>query len=215
MIQINDLLPTINTLAKPIICADDTSFVISTKKLDYYFRRISKIVLCRMSKWFAANRLARILDKTIIITFIVYNSPQHALNVGYKGKCVEESVNTKFVGLQTDNQLNRTNDIEKLIPKLSAACYAVISAWHINSDTPKSIYFAYFDSTIKHGIIFGDNSSNGKKIFTLQKNIFRLLAGVKPRISCESLFKRLEIVTLACDYVFLLLLFVVNNQEYF
>jgi hypothetical protein len=76
-----------------------------------------------MSKWFAANRLARILDKTIIITFIVYNSPQHALNVGYKGKCVEDSVNTKFVGLQTDNHLNRTNYIEKLIPKLSAACY--------------------------------------------------------------------------------------------
>jgi hypothetical protein len=40
---------------------------------------------------------------------------------------MEESVNTKFSGLKIDNHLNWT-DIDKLIPKLSGACYAVISA---------------------------------------------------------------------------------------
>jgi hypothetical protein len=80
-----------------------------------------------MSKWFATNRLALNLDKTNIIKFIEYNSPWHALNIAYDCKCIEESVNMKFLGLQIDNHLNWTNHINKLIPKLSGACYAVRS----------------------------------------------------------------------------------------
>jgi hypothetical protein len=44
IIYINDLPPTINTLANPIIFADDTNVTISTKKFDD-FCRISNIVL--------------------------------------------------------------------------------------------------------------------------------------------------------------------------
>jgi hypothetical protein len=70
-------------------------------------------------------------------------------------------------------------------------------------------------SVIKHGIIFLGNSSNSKKIFALQKKIVRLIAGVKPRISCKSLFKRLEIVTLPCEYICSLMNLIVNNHEHF
>jgi hypothetical protein len=103
-----------------------------------------------MSKWFAANRNALNPNKTNIIKFKANNSPQHALNIGYNGKCIEESVNTKFLGLQIDNHLNRTNHIDKLIPKLSGACYAVRSLCHIiNTDHVKSIYFTCFHSAVK------------------------------------------------------------------
>jgi hypothetical protein len=53
-----------------------------------------------------------------------------------------------------------------------------------------ALYFAYFHSVMKYGIILGDNSLNSKKIFTLQKKIVRLMADVKPRNSCRSIFKR-------------------------
>jgi len=36
--------------------------------------------------------------------------------------------------------------------------------------------FAYFHHVIKCGIIFGGNSSNSGKIFTLQKKIVRIIA---------------------------------------
>jgi hypothetical protein len=88
-------------------------------------------MLCHISKLFAANRLALNLDKTNIIKFTENNSPQHALNIGYNGKCIEESVNMKFLGLQIDNHLNWTNQIDKLIPKLSGTCYAVRSMCHV------------------------------------------------------------------------------------
>jgi hypothetical protein len=87
------LLPAINTLSKHTIFADDTSVIISTRKFDD-FRRLSNIVLTHKSKWFTANRLTLNLDRTNIIKFIANNSPQHALNIGYNGKYIEESVNT-------------------------------------------------------------------------------------------------------------------------
>jgi hypothetical protein len=66
IIYVNDLPPNLNTLANPIILADDTSVIISSKKFDD-FCRISNIVFCPISKWFAAIRLALNLDKTNIM----------------------------------------------------------------------------------------------------------------------------------------------------
>jgi hypothetical protein len=73
----------------------------------------------------------------------------------------------KFLGLQIDNHLNWTNYIGELIPKLSGACYAVRHMLHVgNTDTVKSVYFAYFHTIMKYGIMLWGNSSYSKKIFT-------------------------------------------------
>jgi len=102
-----------------------------------------------------------------------------------------------------------------MISKLSRACYVIKLMSQISStDTLKSIYFAYFHSIMKYGIIFWGNSPNSK-IFTLQKRTVRIIAGVKCRNSCRSLFMRLEILPLPYEYIFTLMNFVVNNQERF
>jgi hypothetical protein len=79
---INDLPPTINTLAAPIIFADDTSFIISSKNLED-FCMFSNRVVTFMGKRFAPNKLTLNLDKTYIIKFITYNSPQYPINTAY------------------------------------------------------------------------------------------------------------------------------------
>jgi hypothetical protein len=53
-------------------------------------------ILSQMIKWFSAKKLTLNLDKTNVIKFIMKNSPQHTLSIGYK-KYVEESANTSFV----------------------------------------------------------------------------------------------------------------------
>jgi hypothetical protein len=68
---------------------------------------------------------------------------------------------------------------------------------------------------MKYGIILGGNSSNSKIIFTLQKKTVTIIAGVTAGNSCRSLFMRLEILPLPCEYLCTLLYFVVNNQELF
>jgi len=56
----------------------------------------------------------------------------------------------KFLGLQIDNHLNWKDQIEQMIPRLSAACYTIRSAVHNNNfNTLKLIYNAHFHSTIK------------------------------------------------------------------
>jgi hypothetical protein len=98
-----------------------------------------------MSKWFSTSKLSLNLDKTKVIKFITKNSPQYPLNIGYNDKYIEEAVNRKLLGLQTDINLNWKNHTNQLVPKLSGACYAVRAMLHIsNIDTLKAVYFAYF-----------------------------------------------------------------------
>jgi hypothetical protein len=80
IIYINALPPTINTLAIPIIFADETSVIISGKNLDD-FCMLSNRVVSHMSKWFAANKLAMCLDKTNIIKFTTINLSECPLSI--------------------------------------------------------------------------------------------------------------------------------------
>jgi hypothetical protein len=102
------------------------------------------------------------------------NSQHRAWGVGYKGKYVEETVNTKFLGFHIDNHVNWKNHIDQMITKLSGACYAIRSVVHINNiNTLKSIYFAYFNSIIKCGIIFGGSlSQQWQGIYFRKENMY-------------------------------------------
>jgi hypothetical protein len=98
---------------------------------------------------------------------------------------VEASVNMKFLGLQIDNHLNWTNHVAKLISEFIGACYVFGCIFCVSkSDTMKLVYFAYFHSILKNGIILGGggvNLSNSKKLFILQNKTVKLVAVDKPR----------------------------------
>jgi hypothetical protein len=85
------LPPTINTLSEPIISADDTKVIISSKNF-YNFCIVSNTVLCHMSIWFTSNKLVLYSDKTNKIKFITNKSPQYALNIGNDEKYIKESI---------------------------------------------------------------------------------------------------------------------------
>jgi len=42
-----------------------------------------------------------------------------------KRKYIEETVNTKFLGLQMHNHINWMNYMTQMIPKISEACYTI------------------------------------------------------------------------------------------
>jgi hypothetical protein len=85
----------------------------------------------------------------------------------------------------------------------------------VNSDTSKLIYSTYFHSLMKYGIIWGGNSSDSKRVFTLQKKIVRIIVGTKPQTHCRDLFTKLQILLLPHEYIFSLLTFVINNLKHF
>jgi len=90
----------VNFISEPIIFADDTSVMISSKSFDNICT-VSNLVLSYMSEWFAANDFLLNLDQMNIITIIRNNFPRCALSspVGCKGKCKAGTVSTKFFGL--------------------------------------------------------------------------------------------------------------------
>ena len=67
---------------------------------------MSNLVLSYITKRFPANNLVLNLDKMIIMKFITKKSSHSALHTGYKEKYIEETMNTKFLGLQIDNHIN-------------------------------------------------------------------------------------------------------------
>jgi hypothetical protein len=73
------------------------------------------------------------LDKTAIMKFVTNNSSCSSLCVGYKERYIEDTVNTKFLGLQSDNNLSWKNHTGQMIPELSGRCYAIWSMVHISN----------------------------------------------------------------------------------
>ena len=75
------------------------------------------------------------------------------------------------------------------------------------------VYYAYFHSVLQYGIIFWGNSTHVHPVFKLQKRVVRVMSGVGPRSSCRNLFRKLNILPVACQYILSLMLFIVDNQE--
>jgi hypothetical protein len=97
---------------------------------------------------------------------------------------------------------------------LSGACYAVTSRLYI-SNTDTLNLFCLLSLLNEAGIIFWGYSSDSKKVFLLQKKVVRLMMGVKSHNSYTGLFKRIEILTLPCEYIFSLINFITSKEEHF
>jgi len=113
-----------------------------------------------------------------------------------------------------DNHMNWKNHVEQILPKLSAACFSIRNLIHtLNPDILYMVYFAYFHSGLQYGIIFWGNSAHVHQVFKLQKRVVRVMSSVGTRSSCRSLFRKLNILPIACQYILSLMLFIVDNQK--
>jgi len=72
------------------------------------------------------------------------------------------------------------------------------------------VYYSHFHSIMTYGLIFWGNSHYSNIIFRLQKRIIRIIVG-----RGREYFKTLKILPLQSQYVLPLLLFVVDNGDYF
>jgi hypothetical protein len=68
---------------------------------------------------------------------------------------------------------------------------------------------------MSYGIIFWGNSYDSIKIFRMQKRVIRIIMGHGNRDCCRNLFNELKILPFISQYIFSLLVFVVNNRDQF
>jgi hypothetical protein len=166
-------------------------------------------------KWFQSNQLFLNPIKTNVVQFTPTKVPT-VLNIQYAGHTFPQVEVVRFLGLQLDKQITWRNHLHFLLNKLSKACFVLRQLCYVlDIDALKLVYFAYFQSVVKYGIVFWGKSYNLNKVFLLQKTILRIMLGLSYRSSCKFLFKKLDILTVPCLYIFSLAMFVINNPSYF
>ena len=77
------------------------------------------------------------------------------------------------------------------------------------------LYFSYVHSFVSYSIIFGGTTPKGIKIFRMNKKILKIVMNSEKMDSCRELFKTMEILPFYSQYIFSLLLYVVNNKHIF
>ena len=120
------------------------------------------------------------------------------------------------MGITVDNTLSWKQHIDAIIPKLNKACYIIRRLkLYLSNTVLKMVYYAFFHSVMSYGLIFWGNSTNSKCVFKLQKRAIRIIMGAKNSDSCREFFKLLKILPLCAQYIYCLIMFVVNNRHLF
>jgi hypothetical protein len=79
-------------------------------------------------------------------------------------------------------------------------------------DSLKMVYYSYFHSLIAYRIIFWGNSSFSLQVFKSEQNYKNY---VWTTCSSRDVFKTLNILPLKSQYIYSLLLFTVNNGDFY
>jgi hypothetical protein len=115
-----------------------------------------------------------------------------------------------------DNRLTFKVHVNQLLHKLSMVGFQMRKLSYVLSiNNLKSVYYAYYHSLIKYGLIYSGNTPDCHKVFLMQKKIIIIMMGVGRICSCCDLFKKLEILPIPCVYLLSLMIFVVNNCDKF
>ena len=156
------------------------------------------------------------ITETNAIKFIPKTTEHVAFDIYYMDNAIHEVKNIKFLGMHVDNHMNWKNHVEQILPKLSAAGFSIRNLIHtLNPDILRMVYVAYSHSVLQYGIIFQGNSTHAYQVFKLQKRVVRVMSGVGPRSSCRNLFRKFNILPVACQYILPLMLFLVGNKKDF
>jgi hypothetical protein len=138
------------------------------------------------------------------------------LHIHYDNKLISEVTCTRFLGLTVKCTLTWTNHTDMLTKKVSNTRFLIQNLKsHLSLFALKKVYHSLFHSVMSYSIIFGGNSPHSPVIFKMQKRVIRMLMRSRYTDSCRGLFKELKILTLASQYIFYLVLFVVFNKRYF
>jgi hypothetical protein len=73
------------------------------------------------------------------------------------------------------------------------------------------VYFAFFHTHIVYGILLWGSAPRWKEVFIWQKKAIRVIAGLPPWYSTRGFFKKLNILTIPCIFIFYSILYVKTN----
>ena len=194
--------------------ADDAPICIAAENLTELFQ-VGNIILSEASAWFGDNQQDLSKNKC---DYIIINSKctdqHHLFTLSLDSVILKEIQEWKYVGVIIDNQLNWSSHISALAKKLSKCCYLLTIVRHeVSIKYLLVLYYSYFFSNLRYGIIFWGHSSRIKEILILQKRCLRIIFRKKPTESCRPLFLNNEILTVINLSIFERCIYIYNNPE--
>jgi dsDNA-binding SOS-regulon protein len=162
LLYINDLPLNIHRI-KLVLFADDINILVADKDEDALQHKILS-TMEQLEIWLQKNDLCINTDKTIAMSFHSNQSrdpfkPQ----IMFKNTEIAYSSELRLLGIYITENLNWHVHIRSLCSSLSKASYITKSLKEVMSPYMLgSIYFAYFQSRLRYGIIFGEEGGKVK-----------------------------------------------------
>lgn len=148
--------------------------------------------------------------------FFNKNGHPQNISVSHEGKEISKCCTAKFLGFDVDSKLMWKDHISSVCQKINRFTYALYRLTNISSQgTALTAYHGYVCSALRYGLILWGNSVDANRVFLIQKKCVRAICGAGPMDSCRPLFKKLNLLTLPCMYIYEICVFTKANLKSF
>lgn len=195
--NINDINPA------TFLFADDTTVSTRADTLDT-LNEHNDFIISHTKLWFTSNQLAinEAKSQNLLVTLKNhdFNNPQFV----------------KFLGVRIDPALKWDQHTSHIANKLCSVIYLFRNLSDcVSADVLRIAYFGLFQSVISYAILAWGHSPAAARIFSLQRRIIRILAGISYREDCKNSYKTLHLMTLPSIYIYNCLLYTHKNLTIF
>jgi hypothetical protein len=117
-----------------------------------------------INDWLNTNLFSINFNKTHYVQFTTKNKPKTHIKITYHNKQISPISSTKFLGIHINDTINCKYHTEYILPKLSAACYAMRTIkQYMCLEMLKEVYYSNFNSINNYGLAFWGTSPHSKK----------------------------------------------------
>ena len=201
LIYINDL-PNFNKEVFTLMFADDSSLFLSGPNLDELMLKVKKAII-EVKAWIDTNKLSLNLGKTKYMIFTKREIIRKYDYISISESRIERVGHTKFLGFTIQENLKWSLHVNNILEKISKGIAVLRKVRkYLNKDALLSIYYSFIYPYIQRGLIIwaNDTKSNMVDILKKQKQVVRIIAGIKYREHTVPYFKKFEILPLDLLY---------------
>lgn len=176
----------------------------------------ANLSLKMLSRGFSRSGLLLNCSKTSYLRFHAGGRGLPLLDLRANGELLRGASSVRFLGVDLQDDLRWDLHCAGLIGKLNTACYQIRNLRGIldESDVIR-FYYAQVFSRLACGMVLWGASPAASQVFVSQKRILRCIASVPRMHSCRPLFKKYNIMTLPCIYIYEVLLFTHKRRHLF
>ena len=178
-----------------ILFADDTTLYKSHRNLQYLNWCIEDDME-RIVKWFQVNKLTLNIEKTVCLLFQKQGQSRE-ITIKVDNITIQNTKETKFLGIWLDEHLKWTTHIQKLILKLTRNTNLLKYNQNLMPTiTKKLVYHSHIASHIQYGLLLWGNNATESQLNKLQKVQNKCLKYLLPNENPITAGKKLNILNI-------------------